>query len=136
MFFIWYKQGDLNPPTSYFAFGGMYGYRDSGIYVNPITGGQSCPALYKFTGKVFGTTNVDHDISICWNEVDSPPGPLDQAILFGGMYGYGTTTTYINPLTAAATCPDTYHPAQMLGTDKRDLPLWLCYKLQTDFIIK
>lgn len=144
-FYCWYKQGDPNPPTSYFAFGGMYGYAESTSYVNPATGGQTCPDGYK-ASQVFGTTNVDHNIFMCWKEMDpinSAPGPLDQAISFGGMYGLGYVTAtqtrvYANPLVTDTNtkCPGAYREAQMLGTDNRDWPLWLCYKLQTDFIIK
>jgi hypothetical protein len=49
-----------------------------------------------------------------------------EHMLFGGMYGYGSNSTYINPYTGAASCPPDYTAYRTLGTPGLDYNLHFC----------
>lgn len=50
-------------------------------------------------------------------------------LAFGGMYGYGASSSYVNPATGALSCPAGYTDAKVLGTAGVDYDVHLCTRL-------
>ena len=48
---------------------------------------------------------------------------------FGGMYGYGTSGNFNNPITGTLGCPAGYKAQQTLGAPGVDSPLYYCYRI-------
>lgn len=103
--------------------GGMWGYVDGKLRVNPATGAASCPDGYA-DQTVLGSYNIDWPLHIC----HKPHAFRTQATYrFGGAWGYingGTLTA--NPTTGAASCPDGFVTMNLLGTRNVDWSLGAC----------
>jgi hypothetical protein len=61
-----HRQHSPGVPGRY-EFGGMYGYRDGGVYVNPLTAQTSCPQGFT-ASRVLGTTNLDYEVWFCYRD--------------------------------------------------------------------
>jgi hypothetical protein len=105
-------------------FGGMWGWVDGQIQVNPTTGVSYCPKGYTAT-TVYGQSNRDYPVTYCWRpHADGRDPDYD----FGGMWGTVNATQVANGTTGQASCPSGYNDQQVLGTDGVDLPLHACWR--------
>jgi secreted trypsin-like serine protease len=113
-----YKSHVQGKPSD-FPFGGMMGQVDSGkVAPNPATGAATCPPGFVLR-PVSGYPNVDWSLHFCYQR----PTSWD----FGGMWGYVNGGTAVrNPATLSTTCPAGYMPTRLLGTQGRDLDVYLC----------
>ncbi|MEO5968882.1 MAG: right-handed parallel beta-helix repeat-containing protein [Bdellovibrionia bacterium] len=121
-------------------FGGVYSeylspYRSNAnaIRPNPATGGASCPLGYT-AQKMLGSPQTsafpggDHNLYICYR---SGLASGESFYSFGGAYGSGGVTGYVNPITQAASCPAGYDVnPQMLNSSGEDYPLQVCARLR------
>lgn len=106
-------------PSEYFAFGGMYS-ADS-TYVNPYTGGKSCPTGYT-THQVLGYPNVDHNLYFCGKRLYS--NLPDESEMFSGIHTYKAS----NPATLSQGCPTGYSSTAVHGRTNLDHTVNICYK--------
>ncbi len=122
--------------NSLYDFGGMYstGIANGNSFSNPITGTFSCPSGYTSdhvlggpTG-LFGLSIIDNSLYFCYR----PHTSTKVSYAFGGIYGYGASSShYNNPITGAMSCPTGYTAAQVLGTANIDWPMYFCYQKVT-----
>ncbi|WP_140798462.1 discoidin domain-containing protein [Myxococcus xanthus] len=110
--------------ATHMHFGGMYGFFNGGTYVNPYTGGPSCPPEYT-AYQTLGTTNVDYNMYFCGRHAVDGNVPLAE---FGGAYGFGSIGDYKNDITQAASCPDGYLTDAALGSSGIDYDLRYCHR--------
>lgn len=103
-------------------FGGMY----SKGHDNVISGnGQGCPTGYsgtQVTGLADKTNQTDPNapLYLCvYNPASAAPTAKvpTRYVAFGGMYGYGGSTDYVNPVTGKQRCPSGYNFIQVYGTN-------------------
>ncbi|GMU06426.1 hypothetical protein [Corallococcus caeni] len=105
-------------------FGGMYGHRDNGNYINPYTGAMSCPSGYT-SYQVLGQYNVDHNLYFCGRFADGSTEPVAN---FAGAFGWHSGGTYVNPITGGASCPDDFLTTSTLGTYNLDYEIRYCHR--------
>ncbi|RYZ40719.1 MAG: hypothetical protein EOO71_14970 [Myxococcaceae bacterium] len=105
-------------------FGGMYGNRDNGVYLNPYTGTAGCPAGYT-AYRTLGTYNIDHELHFCGRYADGTTEPLAD---FGGAFGWGLNGAYSNPMTGGSSCPSGYLSESTLGTYNLDYEIRYCHR--------
>jgi hypothetical protein len=116
-------------------FGGMYGYANGSVYVNPATNAASCPSGYS-AYQVYGTPNVDWSMYFCGRQHVAGREPSYD---FGGMIGLAGSISYyavpwkgyfyyVNPFTHTDACPPSYTETQVLGTPQVDNNLFYCWR--------
>lgn len=105
-------------------FGGMYGFFGGGTYVNPYTGGPSCPTGYT-AYQTLGTQNVDYNMYFCGRYAVDGSVPVAE---FGGAYGFGGSGAYKNDITQSASCPGGYLTDSALGSSGIDYDLRYCHR--------
>ncbi len=113
-------------PPPRMEFGGMYGFGSNRNYPNPYTNGLSCPTGYG-AYRILGTPGIDHNVFFC-GRVPTSTTVTAAVADFGGMYGYGATQNYRNPLTGGFSCPTGFTATQMLGTANMDYEMFLCHR--------
>jgi hypothetical protein len=84
--FFCYRPATENP---LYDFGGMYGYGNPNNYINPATGGLSCPPGYTFA-QVLGTSNLDYPIYFCYKNHAENPNTNTPCV----ASNYGETCSY------------------------------------------
>jgi hypothetical protein len=105
-------------------FGGMWGWVQGKLQVNPTTGASACPDGYTAT-PAYGQNGRDYPITYCWRpHADARDPDYD----FGGMWGTVNATPVVNPTTGQASCPSGYADQTVLGTDDVDWPLHACWR--------
>lgn len=105
-------------------FGGMYGARAGGSYINPYTGGSSCPAGYT-AYRTLGTPNLDYDLVYCGRMASSGTEPVAD---FAGAFGWHSNGARTNPITGGTSCPSGHLTTQALGTYRVDYDAYYCHR--------
>lgn len=107
--------------TKSFEFAGLYSYAS---FINPVTNDLSCPDDFT-TSTVYGTSNRDFPIYLCWRKAG---GGLNPTYTFGGFFGEGDTENYLsNPLSEIEDkCPIGTKSFSLLGSNGTDYPLRYC----------
>ncbi|QDE94364.1 hypothetical protein BHS06_34410 [Myxococcus xanthus] len=115
-------------PSKSLDFGGAFGFVNNGtLSPNPATGAASCPQGYTKT-QAYGSHGRDWSVHFCHRPSLPGAAPLYD---FGGMWGYVNNTLVRNPITNSASCPAGYTDQQLLGTDRVDHALHVCYRPHT-----
>jgi hypothetical protein len=123
VFYCWRPHVDGRNPV--YDFGGMWGYVNATVVVNPTTGQASCPAGYT-DQQVLGTINVDWSLHACYAPHPAS-APVGVPALFGGMVGTVAGVTTNDPASGAPSCPAGFTAQQVLGGGGVDLPLTACW---------
>jgi hypothetical protein len=105
-------------------FGGMYGYRDNGTYLNPYTGAMSCPSGYT-SYQVLGQYNLDYSLYFCGRYADGVTEPVAN---FAGAFGFHSGGTYANPITGGASCAGDFLTTSTLGNYNVDYEIRYCHR--------
>ncbi|NOK23194.1 hypothetical protein [Corallococcus carmarthensis] len=105
-------------------FGGMYGLRDNGVYVNPYTGATSCPSGYT-SYQVLGSYNMDYNLYFCGRFADGATEPVAE---FAGAFGWHSAGTYPNPITGGNSCPSGFLTTSTLGSYNMDYEVRYCHR--------
>jgi hypothetical protein len=109
-------------------FGGLIGTGLNMKYSNPTTGTSTCPTGFTRT-KILGTPSKDWNLFMC-HKPDTVVSSTDLG--FRGMYGYGYSVSYSNPITGTSSCSNGDVSTQIFGTINKgitiDYPLWICGK--------
>ena len=110
-------------PANY-DFAGVYSGSGTGLRPNPLTGARTCPTGYT-SAQVLGenTHNPDYPVNFCYR-IHSESVP--DVPSFAGMYGYGYSANYNNPITGGFSCPAGTISTMMLGTANIDYPFYFC----------
>lgn len=120
------------------AFGGFYspGFAEWNIgrHDNAVTNAQTCPTGFTASQIVMGSA-TDAPLYYCYADLrNSSSVTVDYA--FGGIFGArwdadtSTVGSYSNPATASATCPTSFTPSYVYGTQTRDYRLTVCLQPQ------
>ncbi|WP_147450049.1 hypothetical protein [Corallococcus carmarthensis] len=105
-------------------FGGMYGYRQGGTYVNPYTGSDSCPSGYA-PYQLLWTAYIDHPLFFCGRFADGTTEPIAD---FAGMFGWHANGAYANPITGTTSCPPGYLNQPTYGSPNEDHAVHFCHR--------
>ncbi|AGC46123.1 hypothetical protein MYSTI_04833 [Myxococcus stipitatus DSM 14675] len=105
-----------------YDFGGMWGYVDDKLAVNPITRQGACPKGYT-DQRILGKTGTDRELHTCYKPHAAGTAP---AYYFGGAWGYVDTREVPNPATGSGSCPAGFTTAKVLGTSGVDYAVFYC----------
>lgn len=99
-------------------------------YTGPGGGTNNCPTGACVGGYYPDVYNGYYPCG-CWSggcETIDNSGVLD----FGGMYGYGSPSSFVNPATGAYSCPSGYTATKVFGTGGVDYDAYLCWRNHTN----
>jgi hypothetical protein len=115
-------------------FGGMWGLRRNGTYVNPLTGSASCPEGFGTGHQLTGENNHEWTLFFCYrDQKKSEPTPYS----IGGLYSipriaHSSLVAKPNLADLGTSCPVDHAPHQVLGESwsgaQQDANVFMCTK--------
>lgn len=118
------------PPSTFYDFGGVYGYINAAPYNNPLTNTWGCPPGGFNAKQILGTQYWDYALYFCYrgpySTYPNPSSPYE----FGGMFGVRSDGGInYNPFSKGQGCPGTnFTMNQVFGTSGADYPMYLCWR--------